>query len=250
MNKSESIAKLAESLSKAQAIIEGAKKDSANPFFKSKYADLASVWDACRKPLTDNGLSVIQTATFIQDQPELIAIETILAHSSGEWVSGVLSAKPVKSDPQGIGSCVTYLRRYSLAAIAGVSPEDDDGNAASGQGGKVYQLKGSKPEPPKVDGMGEPLPDITEPEIPPVEQPTTFLTNDSPVKKAIEVKLTDYSVNRDQFKAYLMEIKKIGLRDERPSFLTMTVTDASKLLDKWNKTMEAYQKWLSKQSGS
>ena len=62
MNQSESIAALAAALSKAQASITGALKDSANPFFKSKYADLASCWDACRKPLTDNGLAVIQTS--------------------------------------------------------------------------------------------------------------------------------------------------------------------------------------------
>ena len=131
MNKSESIGKLTEALSKVQGILEGAKKESSNPFFKSRYADLTSVWDAIRKPLADNGLAVIQTGVYNADNPELISIETTLSHISGEWVSGIISVKPVKNDPQVAVACVTYLRRASLSAIVGVSPEDDDGEAAT-----------------------------------------------------------------------------------------------------------------------
>jgi hypothetical protein len=141
MYKSESIAELAKALSKAQSEIKGAIMDSANPFFKSKYADLSSVWDACRKPLTDNGLAVIQTGVMAPEYPDKVCIETTLIHSSGEWWTGIMSAKPVKDDPQAIGSCVTYLRRYSLSALVGICPEDDDGNAAT-------QPANSK-EPPK-----------------------------------------------------------------------------------------------------
>jgi len=129
---SETIGKLAEALAKAQAVMEGASKSSANPFFKSKYADLASVWDACRKPLSDNGLSVTQTCDFIPENPEMVVVVTTLMHSSGEFISGRLAAKPVKQDPQGVGSTITYLCRYSLQSIVGIAPEDDDGNAASG----------------------------------------------------------------------------------------------------------------------
>lgn len=127
---SESIAKLAEALSKAQGKIKGAAKDTANPFFKSKYADLASVWDACRDQLSAHGLSVIQTT---EDGLEYVTIITTLSHSSGEWIRGRLTMKPVKNDPQGVGSAITYARRYALAAIVGVAPEDDDGEAASGR---------------------------------------------------------------------------------------------------------------------
>ena len=128
MNKSESIGKLAEALAKAQGVIEGAKKDSANPFFKSKYADLASVWEVIRKPLADNGLAVIQTS--IPDaEHDIVAIETTLVHSSGEWVSGVMAVKLAKTDPQALGSCVSYLRRYSISALLGVYQEDDDAEA-------------------------------------------------------------------------------------------------------------------------
>lgn len=129
MEKSESIGKLAEALAKAQGAIEGAKKDQANPYFKSKYADLSSVWDACRKPLAENGLAVVQTTC--GSDPDTVTVETLLTHLSGEWIMSRLSMRPVKSDPQGIGSCITYARRYSLAAMVGVAPEDDDGNAAS-----------------------------------------------------------------------------------------------------------------------
>lgn len=150
MERSESIAELSAALAKAQGLLEGAKKDSNNPFFKSKYADLASVWDACRKPLSDNNLSVVQLAGSSCENPEIITIETMLCHSSGEWISGALSVKPVKTDPQAIGSCITYLRRYSLQAIVGIAPEDDDGNEASGKDGKPETKQHLPTPPPKT----------------------------------------------------------------------------------------------------
>jgi len=127
---SETIGKLADALSKAQGQIKGASKDVKNEFFKSKYADLASVWDACRDALSTNGLCVAQT---MDGGVESVTVNTTLIHTSGEWISGSLTLKPVKADPQGIGSAATYARRYSLAAMVGVAPEDDDGNAASGK---------------------------------------------------------------------------------------------------------------------
>ncbi len=130
MNKSDSIAHLAEALSKAQGQIKGALKDSANPFFKSRYADLASVWDACRKELSENGLSVVQVPEFLDGKPIIV---TMLMHSSGEFIYGELPMNPVKDDPQGVGSAITYARRYALSAFVGIAPEDDDGNAASGK---------------------------------------------------------------------------------------------------------------------
>lgn len=130
MNKSESIAGLAAALAKAQGAMKGALKDSANPFFKSKYADLASVVDAIRAAFSANGLSYIQTVE-PSDKDE-VRVETTLLHSSGEWIScGILSLPVSKVDAQGYGSALTYARRYSLSAAVGVAPEDDDGNAAS-----------------------------------------------------------------------------------------------------------------------
>lgn len=130
IEQSTEIAALAEALSKAQGKITGALKDSANPFFKSKYADLASVWDACREQLAANGLSVVQING---NDAERITVTTMLLHSSGQWVRGTCSAKPAKDDAQATGSVITYLRRYGLAAITGVAQVDDDANAAAGR---------------------------------------------------------------------------------------------------------------------
>lgn len=129
--KSESIKELATALSKAQALMEGAKKDAENPYFHSKYANLEAVWECARKPLTDNGLSVVQ----LPGKSELgHFLETTLMHSSGEFISGRMFICPVKDDPQGIGSAITYARRYSLMSALGIAPEDDDGELGMGRG--------------------------------------------------------------------------------------------------------------------
>ena len=131
IDKSDSIIELAKALAKAQGQIKPAVKDSENPHFRSKYADLASVWDACRKPLTDNGLSVVQMPVDAPT-PDGVALTTLLLHTSGEYISSTISAPLTKRDAQGIGSALTYLRRYALSAVIGVvADEDDDGNAAS-----------------------------------------------------------------------------------------------------------------------
>ena len=124
---SEQINELATALSKAQAEIMPALKDSANPFFKSKYADLESVWSACREPLTKQGLCVFQSVTSIEGQLTLI---TTLAHGSGQYMRSIAPIITAKMDPQGIGSAISYFRRYSLAALVGVVQSDDDAEAA------------------------------------------------------------------------------------------------------------------------
>jgi len=128
VNQSESIAKLATALSIVQGKLSHAKKDSANPFFKSKYADLESVWDACRDLLAANGLSVMQFPGEYIDGT--MSMTTILAHSSGEWIGQEMSLPVSKPDAQGSGSALTYMRRYALAAVVGVVQADDDANAA------------------------------------------------------------------------------------------------------------------------
>ena len=124
----ESIAALAAALSKAQAVMEGAAKGSNNPHFKSKYADLSSVWEACRGPLTSNDLSVIQLPSSVG---LVVTVTTILAHASGEWLEGSFSMTAQQDTPHAMMGCVTYCRRAGLASVAGIAPEDDDGNAAS-----------------------------------------------------------------------------------------------------------------------
>ncbi len=129
MNKSESIKNLSVALCKAQGMLEHAKKGVENTFFKSKYADLASVIDAAKYPLSNNGLSVSQIVD--TDENSNITLETILMHESGEWICGRYPIRPVKTDPQSMGSAITYARRYAFSAITGIAADDDDGNAAS-----------------------------------------------------------------------------------------------------------------------
>lgn len=124
---SENINELATALSKAQGEMTSAKKDSINPHFKSKYADLSSVWDACREPLFKNGLAVIQITRHKEGKIEVV---TMLTHSSGQWIKSFLPVIMTKQDAQGLGSSLTYSRRYALSAIVGVAPDDDDGEAS------------------------------------------------------------------------------------------------------------------------
>ena len=121
---------LGAAMAKAQAEIKSAKKDAANPFFKSKYADLASVVSACRDAFAKHGLSVIQATDFDEQG---MWLETYLMHASGEFIKGRYPIRPLKNDPQSVGSAISYAKRYTYAAIAGVvtGDEDDDGNAAS-----------------------------------------------------------------------------------------------------------------------
>lgn len=152
MPKSETLGKLAEALAKAQGEIQHAHKDKDNPFFKSSYADLASVWDACREPLSKNGLCVVQT---LESKDGPLFLNTVLMHASGEWVSSQVPIIPVKNDPQGLGSAITYMRRFSLAALVGVAPSDssdDDGEAAMGR--KPVQSPATKPLPAPAAKMG------------------------------------------------------------------------------------------------
>lgn len=127
---SESIANLAAALVAAQSQMGGAKKSSANPYFKSKYADLSECLDVASKPLADNGLAVTQSPmTELVDGSTMAGVETMVIHESGEWLKSKLLLTPTKLDPQQIGSAITYARRYSLASILGIAQEDDDGES-------------------------------------------------------------------------------------------------------------------------
>ena len=158
--KSDSINELATALAKAQGQMQGAIKDSTNPFFKATYADLSSVWDACRKPLSDNGLSIVQTIEPIEaTEPGLLV--TWLLHSSGQFITSSVSIKAVPNKgnsvgPQEIGSAITYMRRYALAAIVGIAPEDDDGEVAQGRqknGDGVHKEKSATEEAGALDNI-------------------------------------------------------------------------------------------------
>ena len=133
-------------LAAAQAQMGKAIKDSTNPAFRSKYADLASVMDACLPALNANGVAVYQP-TIDDDTGRFV--ETILAHESGETIRCRVPLIVQKNDMQGYGSAVTYARRYGLMCMAGIAPEDDDGNAAAKAAPVVEEAKGG-PTPAQI----------------------------------------------------------------------------------------------------
>lgn len=171
---SASINKVAAALAKAQGQMVAAAKDSDNPFFRSRYADLASCWEACRTPLSVNELSVVQLpATAYLTSPEpyewtskqnekrfgvravtRVTVTTVLLHSSGQWIRTVLSTLLPVADAQTVGAAITYLRRYSLSPLVGVAAGDDDDDgeatATSNPGRAERPKKPTGPAGPEV----------------------------------------------------------------------------------------------------
>lgn len=128
MNLEKSTPELLSALAIAQGEVENATKASTNPHFKSKYADLAEILNTVRPVFSKHGLSIIQSTEF---NGSLVSVTTTLAHKTGGYINSTASCVPAKSDAQGVGSSTTYLRRYSLAAMAGIAQEDDDGNSSA-----------------------------------------------------------------------------------------------------------------------
>jgi hypothetical protein len=140
--------KIDAALAKAQAKIKRAVRNATNPHFKSKFADLESVFEACRGPLTEAGIATIQAPSTTTDGA--VVVTTRLAHA-GQFYEADLSSKPAQAGPQAVGSVVTYLKRYGLAAMAGVpTGDDDDAEAAEDHervphsNGKAAQSAGDK----------------------------------------------------------------------------------------------------------
>ncbi len=139
---SDSIKKIATALCKAQGAMENAVKGSQG--YGYKYADLASVISAGKEAMKTNGLAISQT---MEPNHEVAIVITTLMHDSGQWIRSSVAIKPVKPDPQGMGSAITYARRYGYQAILGLSAEDDDANTASKptgvKGGESKELVGN-----------------------------------------------------------------------------------------------------------
>jgi hypothetical protein len=129
MYQSENLGELAKALAAAQGEMNAASKDATNPHFKTRYADLASIMDACRGPLAKHGLSVTQLPG--RDEAGQVTLTTTLMHSSGQYIGSTIGVRPAQENPQVVGSILTYLRRYTLASVVGVVSDDDDGEVAS-----------------------------------------------------------------------------------------------------------------------
>ncbi len=152
-------------LVKAQSELRGALKDSLNPHFKNKYADLSSVWDACRDALHKNGLAVVQLSRIHESGAPVLL--TRIIHTSGQHIEGeypLVCKDP--NDPQKLGSATTYARRYALAAAIGIIQEDDDGNGAASAPRPAPAPQASKASPNTVaavfEAKGLKYPDVLE----------------------------------------------------------------------------------------
>ena len=165
--RSEDIDKILPALIEFQGSVTKVGKNKSNPHFGSRYADLAAIMDEIRPLLGKNNLAVVQN--LVESSPSVVRLMTTVYHTSGQFFSSLITLAPSKTDPQGVGSAITYARRYSLSPLLGVvTEEDDDGNAASdgkGQGkpqtqpqsGKAQSGKSSKPaENSKPQGNDKP----------------------------------------------------------------------------------------------
>jgi hypothetical protein len=152
-NRSDKLGELAKALAKAQSEMTAALKSSENPHFRSRYADLAAVFDACKEALNKNGFAIVQR---VENDANGACVETMLLHSSGEFVSSKCWLPVAQKTAQAYGSAITYARRYGLTSLAGVAAdEDDDGNAASEQS---YQPQAARPAPAPSPAPVQPQP--------------------------------------------------------------------------------------------
>lgn len=164
MRTSEAINDIATALAKAQGAIEGAVKGKENPHFRSRYADLGAVWDACREHLSKNGIAVVQSVVHLRSSEGGVLqslMLTRLFHNSGQWIEdGGVPLILSKNDMQGLGSALTYSRRYGLMSMVGIAPEDDDGNAASAKGNGHAQQPVKEDAPKGFDKWMDSLSDV------------------------------------------------------------------------------------------
>lgn len=199
----QNIGKLAKALAAAQGDIQSAKKDKSNPFFKSKYADLASVWAACREQLSKNEIAVIQAPCVVDG---VFGINTRLIHSSGEEAGSFMPVSAsITAKAQEMGSAITYARRYALSAMVGVAPDDDDdGNAATQSTFAVQPVK--RDEVDLVTGLINKIETLDT-----IEQLDTLISNRATAKY-----LNKWKDERPDDYSYIMgliEAKRAGLED-------------------------------------
>lgn len=150
MNKSDSIAKLAPALVKALAEIEGASKSATNPHFRSNYADLSTVIEASKEVLAKHDLALMQFPGALGDAS--LTLETIIMHSSGEWISGLSEIYVNKPTPQETGSAITYIRRYAQKAALNMPDVDDDAEGAMKRHSGNGNGKATAPITPEPEG--------------------------------------------------------------------------------------------------
>lgn len=203
------IEQLADALSKAQGEIKGAATDATNPHFGQQYATLYSCLNACRDPLRKNGLSVVQVPT---RKEKSVALETMVIHSSGQWIAGQFSAEPVARgdkpvSPQDIGLTLSYLRRQALTAFLGIAQADDDALSASG----IVELLAAEileymtPEDIKAWEAKEPF----------AEEALVRISQLFPMDRSREIKLYESLSLSTKQRAFLRELRQEAMKRKR-----------------------------------
>lgn len=229
---SDNIGELAAALAKAQGEAGTVTKDSANPFFKSNYASLAAVWEATRPILSKHQLSVVQMPS--HDEAGYY-VETQLMHSSGQWIRSRTYMKPVKDDPQGIGSLISYARRYALQAVTMICPDDDDGEVAMGRTATQKPVEAPKPAPkveiPKVK-VAEPAKEV--------EEKSKF--NGASHQELFQ-KLMEAGLTQNDFMSALRHAGTIP--PNATDFFLMKEATAQKFLSELTTTMGVVREWLA-----
>ena len=231
---SENIGELASALSKAQGEVGTVTKDSANPFFKSHYASLAAVWEATRPILSKYQLSIVQMPS--HDEAGYY-VDTQLMHSSGQWIRSRTYMKPVKDDPQGIGSLISYARRYALQAVTMICPDDDDGEAAMG-----------RTAPQKPVEAPKPMPKVETPKAKAAKPAETAKTEEKPKfngasHQELFQKLMEAGLTQDDFMSSLRHAGTIP--PNATDFFLMKEATAQKFLSELTTTMGVVREWVA-----
>lgn len=151
---SEAVDKIAPAYLQAQKNMGDVVKNASNPAFKSKYADLGAVIEAVLPAFNDAGIAVVQSPGASYVDGIEVTVQVLLLHTSGQWMRSRLAMKPTKTDPQAAGSAITYARRYQLQSLAGVAPQDDDGNKASALRTQAEMPRNGHPTMKLPDSIG------------------------------------------------------------------------------------------------
>lgn len=236
---SENIGELAAALAKAQAEVGTVTKDSANPYFKSNYASLAAVWEATRPILSKHQLSVVQMPS--HDEAGYY-VETQLMHSSGQWIRSRTYMKPAKDDPQGIGSLISYARRYALQAVTMICPDDDDGEAAMGRSASTKPLESSKPSTKVETPKAKAAKPIEAPKEVASEPAENHKFNGESHKQVFQ-KLMEAGITQDDFMAALRHAGAIP--EKATDFFLMKEATAQKFLAELTTTIGVVREWIA-----
>jgi hypothetical protein len=232
---SDNIADLAASLAKAQSEMGAVHKDQDNPYFRSKFAGLSTVWEAVKPALTKNGLSIVQMPG--SDERGYF-VQTQLLHSSGQWIRSTTYMKPAKEDPQGIGSLISYARRYALQAMVMACPDDDDGEAAMGRTAPQKPAEASKP----AQKVETPKAKASKPTEPAVESGDKPKFNGESHQQLFQ-KLMAEGITQDDFMGALRHAGTIP--DNAKDFFLMKEATAQKFLGELTTTIGVVREWIA-----